>query len=104
MLSNGVSCRLFPNSPVGKKARHMKARRAVIEHRAVIERRSPNRPTNGTTALCPKCSTHNVEFNERYRLPNAKGIVVVTPAWICESPVCGYHLAVRNEDDLLENA
>jgi C4-type Zn-finger protein len=71
---------------------------------AAVNRRASNRPTNGTTALCPKCSTHNVEFNERYRLPNAKGIVVITPAWICESPACGYHLAVRNEHDLLENA
>lgn len=64
--------------------------------RQVIERRKACRPSNGTTDVCPRCGTHSIEFNERYRLPN---IVGPTPAWVCDSPVCGFVAAVRREDE-----
>jgi hypothetical protein len=34
------------------------------------------------------------DFNERYRTPG----LGVTPAWICDSPQCGYRELLRKDD------
>ena len=61
------------------------------------DRRAVERPSNGDKKACPKCRTNSVEFNERYRLPNARGR---TAAWVCDSPRCGYSEPVRRQDRL----
>jgi hypothetical protein len=68
--------------------------------RPIVERRAPNRPFNGATRACPKCHTHQMDFNERYRLPKRNGKFRTVPAWVCDSAACGYRCAARSEDDL----
>jgi hypothetical protein len=68
--------------------------------RPIVERRAPDRPSNGTTRACPKCHTHQMDFNERYRLPKRNGKFRTIPAWVCDSAACGYRCAARSEDDL----
>jgi hypothetical protein len=66
----------------------------------VADRRAPDRPSNGTTRPCPKCHTHQMDFNERYRLPKRNGKFRTVPAWVCDSAACGYRYAARRDDDL----
>jgi hypothetical protein len=66
--------------------------------RQAVERRRADRPANGESAICPRCRLAQVEFNERYRLPAGDDTLIITPAWVCESPKCGYHRPVREED------
>jgi hypothetical protein len=73
----------------------------MTARRPLVERRGPDRPNNGQTALCPQCGVGTVEFNERYRLPGSNGRLIRTAAWVCDTPQCGYHQAVRNKEDLL---
>jgi hypothetical protein len=68
--------------------------------RPLVERRATNRPSNGTTRQCPRCHTHQMDFNERYRLPNWNGKLRIVPAWVCDSAACGYQSAARSEDHL----
>ena len=68
------------------------------ERRPLADRRCPGRPNNGQTKLCPQCGTGTVEFNERYRLPGTDGRLILTAAWVCDTPRCGYHHAVRDKD------
>jgi len=68
--------------------------------RPVVERRAPDRPSNGTTRTCPKCHTHQMDFNERYRLSKRNGKFRTVPAWVCDSAACGYRCAARSEDEL----
>jgi hypothetical protein len=63
-----------------------------------VERRGPDRPHNGQTAVCPRCGLGTVEFNERYRLPGSNGRLISTAAWVCDAPQCGYHQAVRGKE------
>jgi hypothetical protein len=70
----------------------------VNERRPLADRRRPGRPNNGQTELCPQCGTGTVEFNERYRLPGRDGRLILTAAWVCDTPHCGYHHAVRDKD------
>src|SRR5262245_28161280 len=60
---------------------------------AFVERRSPDRPKNGDTKVCPRCLTGIIEFNERYRLGEGRAV----PAWVCDSPACGHQQPVRRE-------
>jgi hypothetical protein len=62
------------------------------------------RPSNGDTIVCPKCGKPTAEFSERYRLPSTKGAVVSTPAWVCDSPSCGYVRFARADDDPILNS
>jgi hypothetical protein len=59
-----------------------------------VERRSPDRPRNGDTKICPQCLTGIIEFNERYRLGEGRAV----PAWVCDSPSCGHQELVRQND------
>jgi hypothetical protein len=58
------------------------------------ERRGVGRPRNGDVTPCPKCVVSMCDFNERYRTPG----LGVTPAWICDSPQCGYRELLRKDD------
>ena len=55
-----------------------------------VNRRGPDRPTNGDVFACPQCRSGTIEFNERYRWLDGP-----TPAWICDSAACGYRHLVR---------
>ena len=59
------------------------------------DRRGLDRSSNGDRKSCPKCQASSVEFNERYRLPEAEGPIA---AWVCDSPSCGYVSPVRAAD------
>ena len=72
--------------------------RPVNERRPSGRSSLPGRPNNGQTKLCPQCGTGTVEFNERYRLPGTDGRLILTAAWVCDTPQCGYHHAVRDKD------
>jgi hypothetical protein len=76
----------------------------MTARRRLVERRGPDRPSNGQTAVCPQCGIGTVEFNERYRLPASNGRLIRTAAWVCDTPQCGYHQAVRGNEDLLVEA
>lgn len=57
------------------------------------ERRAPNRPKDGDRQLCAFCRVGSMQFHEQ-PVPDA----TPGPAWICESPECGYHTLVRRTD------
>jgi hypothetical protein len=60
-----------------------------------VDRRGPDRPTNGDVFACPQCRSGTIEFNERYRWLDGP-----TPAWICDSAACGYRHLVRGNEKL----
>jgi hypothetical protein len=62
------------------------------------DRRAANRPSNGDTAPCPQCRSGVLEFNARYRIPQANGNIAAVPAWICDGPDCHYALPARRPD------
>jgi hypothetical protein len=59
-----------------------------------LDRRRLDRPQNGDTKLCPKCAAAACDFNDHYRIPGSG----IAPAWICDSPSCGYRELVRSRD------
>jgi hypothetical protein len=64
------------------------------------ERRRVGRPQNGDTKPCPKCAESICDFNDRYRFPGSG----IAPAWICDSPTCGYREMVRARDGSIRSS
>jgi hypothetical protein len=67
----------------------------MIWCRPIRDRRGVHRPSNGDRAVCPRCGDHSLEFNDRYRLAGPNGVIVSTPAWVCDHTGCGCSLPVR---------
>jgi hypothetical protein len=63
------------------------------------DRRAADRPSNGDTAVCPKCRIGIIEFNERYRVPLVTGKTAAIPAWVCDRAECRYERAARSGND-----
>jgi hypothetical protein len=62
----------------------MSADRSRKEHRA------STRPRPGDLRLCPFCRGGSIVFNEQYENDG-----IVTPAWVCDNPLCGYRVLAR---------
>jgi hypothetical protein len=52
----------------------------------LVDRRGPNRPSNGDKTTCPRCGVRGAEFSERYRFALDGWRARTTPAWVCD---CG---------------
>ena len=63
------------------------------------DRRAADRPSNGDTAVCPKCRIGIIEFNERYRVQLVTGKTEAIPAWVCDRADCHYERAARSGSD-----
>ena len=63
------------------------------------ERRAPDRPVEGDRRLCPFCHVGSMVFREEYGSETPIG-----PAWVCESPECGYRTLLRHSDRAAQRA
>jgi hypothetical protein len=78
--------------------------RSVAMRNRLQDRRSTDRPSNGDTALCPKCGIGAIEFNERYRVRLPTGKIAAIPAWVCDRPECRYERPARRSSAPLVKA